>query len=230
MDSEELLEINHRAGLMPFSDRLDYLLERFKGRIGMTTAFGYSGMLLIHHLADKSYDGPVYFIDTQFHFPETLEFYDRIKNRYDLNFKTIQTELSESEIEGRIGEKAFFHNPDACCEIRKVQPLEKVLETKEIWLHGLRRDQSSTRESLEFIEWDERGVLKAYPLYDMKRAECWKQIWDLKIPYHPLHDKDFPSIGCQPCTNTSCGGGERDGRWVSFPKTECGIHRRTQQG
>ena len=205
---------------------MEIIIDTWGDQLGMTSAFGYSGMILMYHLKDIYPELPIYFIDTRYHFKETLNFVNLIRREWKLNIITIGTKKTQEEIEDSISKEAYKHNPDACCFIRKVEPLLEILPTKQAWLSALRQDQAITRKNLSFFEVDARKTLKIYPMSDWNRKECWDFIKTHNVNYHPMHDKNYPSIGCTHCTQpVKRGEHERAGRWNSFPeKLECGIH------
>jgi phosphoadenosine phosphosulfate reductase len=199
--------------------------EEFGDKLAMTTAFGYSGIVLMSFVKDIVPELPIYFIDTRFHFEETLKLAEKIKKEWKLNIIYISTTYTEEELEKIIGKEAYKTDPDLCCQYRKVEPLLRVLKTKDAWLSAIRRDQARTRESITVIEIDNRGSIKINPLYNWTRDQTWMYIRKYDLPYNPLHDQYYPSVGCKPCTSpVDKGGDERDGRWRGMPKVECGIH------
>lgn len=194
-------------------------------RFGMTTALGYSGMVMLDHVRRLWPTLNLYFIDTRLHFPETLELLDLLRNDWGLSIEVIETVRTEREIEERIGVRAFEQDPDSCCWIRKVEPLMEILPRHTIWLHALRRDQSPSRAGIRMMMRDSSGVIKGYPIADWTKEQCWDYLRKREVPYNSLHDQSYPSVGCTHCTTpVQAGGDEREGRWVSFPKTECGLH------
>ncbi len=199
--------------------------KEFGGSLAMTTAFGYTGIVLMHFVKDIIPDIPIYFIDTRFHFEETIKLAKKIKKEWNININTISSKYSEKELETILGKEPYKTNPDLCCKYRKVEPLLQTLKEKNAWLSSIRRDQSKTRADIEVIEVDGRGTIKINPLYNWTRDEIWMYIRKYDLPYNPLHDQYYPSIGCRPCTKpVDKGGNERDGRWADIEKTECGIH------
>ena len=199
--------------------------EEFGDRLAMTTAFGYSGIVLMNMVRDIIPNLPIYFIDTRLHFEETLKLAEKLKREWNLNIIYVSTKYSEKELEKLMGKEAYKTNPDLCCNYRKVEPLLRILKTKDAWLSSIRRDQSSSRESIDVIEIDGRGAVKINPLYNWTRDQTWMYIRKYDLPYNPLHDQYYPSIGCKPCTSpVDKGGSERDGRWIGSSKIECGIH------
>ncbi|KYK26656.1 hypothetical protein AYK20_03335 [Thermoplasmatales archaeon SG8-52-1] len=200
-------------------------VEEFEDKLAMTTAFGYSGIVLMNFVKDIIPNLPIYFIDTRFHFEETLKLAEKIKKEWKLNIIYISTQYTEEELEKIIGKEAYKINPDLCCQYRKVEPLLRILKKKDAWLSSIRRDQATTREFIDVIEIDSRGTVKINPLYDWTGNQTWLYIRKYDLPYNPLHDQYYPSVGCKPCTSPiDKGGSERDGRWRGMPKVECGIH------
>ena len=199
--------------------------EEFGDKLAMTTAFGYSGIVLMSFIKDIIPELSIYFIDTRLHFEETLKLAEKIKKEWKLNIVYISTKYTEEELEELIGKEAYKTNPDLCCQHRKVEPLLRILKTKNAWLSSIRRDQARTRESIDVIEIDGRGTIKINPLHNWTREQTWMYIRKYDLPYNPLHDQYYPSVGCKPCTSpVDKGGDERDGRWRGMPKVECGIH------
>jgi len=199
--------------------------EEFGEDLMMTTAFGYSGMVLLNYVKDVYPDIPIYFIDTTFHFEETLKLRLKIMDEWGMNIRKVGSHRSESELMDLLGEEAYRSNPDTCCYYRKVEPLEDILEKGTVWLSATRRDQSKTRADSNVIDIDGRGHIKVNPLFDWNRDDCWNYIRKYDVPYNPLHDQSYPSIGCTHCTRpVDLGGDERSGRWIGLDKTECGLH------
>jgi phosphoadenosine phosphosulfate reductase len=175
-------------------------------------------------------DLPVLFLNTGFHFPETLAFRDEIVERWGLNLVDIRGEHGSVEGQAKIhGPELYKRDPNLCCQINKVEPLQKALADYDGWISGLRRDQSPLRADTPVVEaqllpsGDE--VLKIHPLAHWTRAHVDEYIARHEIPTHPLLEKGFASIGCWPCTRAiKAGEDERAGRWDGSTKTECGIH------
>lgn len=204
---------------------LKWTKETLGKNVAMTTAFGYSGMVLLHHALQIIPDLKIYFIDTGFHFKETVDFCNKITDEWNLNLEIIKPSITEETLNKKIGKLPYKINPDLCCHYCKVEPLLRILHDHTAWLSGLRRDQSRTRAGIETIEVDGRGTIKIYPLAYWTKERAWEYIKKHDLPYHPLHDKKYLSIGCEPCTiPIEKGGDERNGRWPDMQKLECGIH------
>lgn len=225
IDREKLAEANERLANADTMTILKWAKETFQDDIAMTTAFGYSGLVLLHQALQVMPDLKIYFIDTGFHFPETLEFCEKIRKEWNLNLEVYQPLATREELKVKVGEVPYEVNADLCCHYCKVEPLLRFIHEKTAWLSGIRRDQSEYRAGVEIIELDGRGVLKISPMVAWTREQTWDYIREHNMLYHPLHDEGYPSIGCQPCTApVREGGNERDGRWPFMQKMECGIH------
>ncbi len=204
---------------------LDWAFETFGDDVGMTTAFGYSGVVLLHHVLRIKPDIALYFIDTGFHFQETIDFAETLAEDWKLNLKIIKPQKTKQELENKLGSPPYRKNPDLCCYYNKVKPLLTFLEGKKVWLSAIRRDQASTRSKIQIVDLDGRNTLKLHPLYNWRREDLWEYIEMHNLPYNPLHNQNFISIGCQPCTVAVDGAmHEREGRWPHNNKVECGIN------
>lgn len=224
-DQKKITKLKKELEKKDVSQIITRSYEEFKDKLAMTTAFGYSGIVLMSYIKKLIPKLPIYFIDTGYHFEETLKLAEKIKKEWKLNIIHISTIYKEEELEKIIGKEVYKTNPDLCCYYRKVEPLLDVLKTKDAWLSSIRRDQSITRESINVIEKDDRGIIKINPLFNWNRDQTWMYIRKYDLPYNSLHDQYYPSIGCKPCTSpVDKGGDERDGRWKYISKTECGIH------
>ncbi len=195
------------------------------------TGFGPSGMFLIYRLWELGINIPIFYLDTHLLFDETYELRDRVEERFNINITRVSTDLSLDEQAEKYGDKLWEENPNRCCYLRKVLPLRNYLSDKRAWITGVRRSQSETRRQTQFVEWDpENKVVKINPLADWTGEKVWNYIHSKGLPYNPLHDEGYPSIGCIPCTEpvNSDTEDERAGRWNGSEKTECGIHLSTQ--
>ncbi|MEM7231833.1 MAG: phosphoadenylyl-sulfate reductase [Planctomycetota bacterium] len=208
------------------------LLEWARGFLGerlmMTTAFGKSGMVIMHALKDVAPDVPIYFIDTGFHFGETLEFFDRLLNDWKINLISHKPKVFGDDFVAEYGEKLHDRDPDLCCHKNKVEPLGELVGQEgrhQGWITGVRRDQSSTRAQAETIEILEDGMVKIQPLVHWSRADVEEYLEKHSVPLHPLFSQGYASVGCAPCTKPSGDSkDERAGRWAGKAKTECGLH------
>ncbi|MDQ4030425.1 MAG: phosphoadenylyl-sulfate reductase [Actinomycetota bacterium] len=192
--------------------------ERFGDRMCLTCSWQRQSSVLVHMVAELGLKVDVVSLDTHVLFPETYETRDRLVERYGLSLRTFGPENPPDRL--------WETEPDRCCHIRKVQPLERALSEYDAWITGIRREQSPTRAGAQKVEWSERyGVWKIQPLVDWsaKRVDAYAVVNE--IPVNPLHEQGYPSIGCVPCTRRVLPGeDERAGRWAGTGKLECGIH------
>jgi len=199
-------------------------------RLAVATSFQSSGLVILHMMRAIRAGLPVLFIDTGFHFEETLAFKDEIVARWDLNLVELRGEHGSAERQAEIyGPKLYERDPERCCAINKVEPLQPALENYDGWISGLRRDQSPIRAQTPIVEAQMlrsgSEILKIHPLARWTKEDVANYIKEHQIPTHPLLEKGFASIGCWPCTRAIRNGeSERDGRWDGLGKTECGIH------
>jgi phosphoadenosine phosphosulfate reductase len=226
MDAEEALAAADRLETASAEEVLAYAVERFSPRIVLTCSWQKQSSVLVHMLSEIAPETRVVEFDTGLLFPETYETRERLLRRYPLRFERILPEQSVEEQAQAHGDRLWERDPDRCCGFRKVAPLERALDGMDAWITGIRREQSSTRRDARKIEVDaRRGVVKVQPLADWTNRDVWRYIWRHSIPYNPLHDHGFPSIGCMPCTHSVSGdGSERSGRWRGTGKIECGLH------
>jgi phosphoadenosine phosphosulfate reductase len=210
---------------------------RFAPGLAMGTAFGPEGCLilsLIPKLAPSTY---VFNLDTGYQFQQTLDLRDRIAEKYGVEVELLKPELSVPEYEALHvpvhGEPLYKANPDQCCHDRKIKVLEKAAVGRTAWMSGIRRDQSAVRAKQPIVAWDRKfGLVKISPLANSTSKEVWTRIVNEGVPYNPLHDQGYPSIGCWPCTSQHTGDSrdERAGRWAGKAKTECGLHTMESEG
>jgi phosphoadenosine phosphosulfate reductase len=228
---EELAEIEIEELALRFESSsveeiLEWAVDRFAPRLVMTSNFGAEGVVVIDKLARIAPQTPVIYLETGFQFDETDRLKERIRERYRINIVEQRAELSVVEQNRLYGEKLYQRDPDMCCRIRKVEPLKRALAGYDGWIAALRRDQSPTRANIGVVEWNARhGLVKIHPLAAWTRRDVWDYIIRHKLPYHPLYDDGYASIGCEPCTRrVAAGAHERSGRWEGKSKLECGIH------
>ncbi|GGL47488.1 phosphoadenylyl-sulfate reductase [Sporolactobacillus putidus] len=196
-------------------------------KVAYSCSFGVEGMVLIDLIGHIKSDAAVIFLDTDFHFKETYELIDRVQVNYPkLKIIRLKPELSPEEQAEKYGESLWAKRPDLCCKLRKINPLAGRLKQYDAWISGLRRDQSATRRFVEFVNKDEKfRSIKICPLIHWTWQEVWTYVREHDLPYNPLHDRHYPSIGCEYCTLPVRDGEDmRAGRWSAFDKTECGLH------
>ncbi len=194
----------------------------------MSTAFGKSGMCLLHMVKDVCPGLPVYFLDTGFHFRETLEFLETLRDTWNVDIIPKRPRIFGVEFVRKFGENLHETDPDLCCHNNKVEPFRELFGADgcyQAWIAGVRRDQSSTRAQAEGIELMEDGLVKIQPLAYWPRERVEEYLEAHQIPLHPLLSQGYPSIGCEPCTRPATDpDNERSGRWAGKAKTECGLH------
>ncbi|HXH28174.1 MAG TPA: phosphoadenylyl-sulfate reductase [Candidatus Polarisedimenticolia bacterium] len=210
-------------------DVLRWGIETFPGGITLACSFGAEDVALVDMLARIDPSVPIFYLDTDYLFPETLEVRDRIEARYGVRTVAVKPALTVDEQAARHGADLFSTRPDLCCAIRKVEPLRGHLSGFSAWITGIRRDQSPARARAGRIEWDRAfSLVKLNPLAPWSSRDVWAYIRAHDVPYNTLHDRNYPSIGCHPCTRpVQPGEDPRAGRWANFAKTECGLHADT---
>lgn len=193
-------------------------------KIATTSSFQSQSVPLLHQISKYTPGLLVYFIDTGFHFPETLIFRDQLVSEFGLNIKILKSRrLSESN--GRQTRELYRDNSDLCCYINKVKPFKDVKGKLKAWVTGIRRDQTKVREKTPVLSIDSDGLYKICPMAAWNHEEIWSYITEYDLPVHPLFYKGYRSIGCMPCTRPVLPDeSERDGRWPDEIKTECGLH------
>jgi phosphoadenosine phosphosulfate reductase len=200
--------------------------ERYYPQLTMATAFGPEGCTILHMIAEIEPRLPVFNLDTGYQFKETLELRDRIAERYGIEVELRQPDTTVEEYESLHGGPLYKTSPDQCCFERKIVTLQRAAVGMKAWMSGIRRDQSPDRATAAIVGWDKKfGLVKISPLANWTKKDVWKFITDHDVPYNPLHDQGYTSIGCWPCTRAVMfGEDDRAGRWSGFAKTECGLH------
>lgn len=225
------------AGLEPPDDTapaeaiVAWSLERFgRRRLVITTSFGMEGCALIDLFAASGRPLTVWYLDTGFFFPETHQLRDRMIARYpQVTFVDRGTSLSPGQQAELFGDELWRGDPDLCCHLRKVAPLRQALRDADVWVTAITRSQSASRAEARLVEWDSSfQIVKVNPLLHWNRARVWEYIRRHEVPFNPLHERGYPSIGCTHCTHPVKGLGpaeySRAGRWAGREKTECGLH------
>lgn len=208
-------------------DVLSWAVSTFGESVILACSFGPEDLVLIDLLMQIQPHAHAFFLDTDFHFAETLELKAKVEQRYpDLRLHTMKPLLTPAEQEAAYGPELYRSNPDQCCALRKVEPMNRVLQPYQAWITGMRRQQAPTRATIGKIQWDgKRDKVKLNPLADWTDSQVWAYIHKHQLPYNPLHDQNFPSIGCFHCTApVQPGQDPRSGRWQGHSKTECGLH------
>ncbi|ABQ89155.1 phosphoadenylyl-sulfate reductase [Roseiflexus sp. RS-1] len=224
--SEELERLNEHFQNQPPEALLTWATQTFHPRLALTCSFsGPSGMVLLDMVARSELNITVIFLDTDLLFPETYELAALAEQRYGIPIQRRRPALSLEEQDRQEGPHLYARDPDRCCHLRKVTPLTETLRNYDAWISGIRRDQSNTRATVHLLEWNTRhNLVKINPLAFWSDRQVWTYIHTHRVPYNPLLDQGYPSIGCTPCTRPASASNPRAGRWVGFAKTECGLH------
>lgn len=199
---------------------LRWTFKKYPKKVFSTTAFGANGTVLLDLIHKIKKDVPFYFINTGYHFKETIDVVNHYKKK-GLNIVEVFPDVEDSQhILREMG-------AEVCCSINKVEPMKKILKQNKgnIWISAISRDQSSTRNNFRFLESQENDIIKIGPMLVWKEDEIWRYIKENKLVYNKLYDKGYKSIGCEPCTTpVKDGEDSRAGRWRGFDKDECGLH------
>jgi len=210
-----------------YFDVLKWAYSTYKSEdIIYACSFGAEGMVMIDLIYKVDKKARIVFLDTSLHFEETYELIEKVKERYPgLDIMLKKPKLTLTEQAEKYGDSLWKVNPNLCCSLRKIEPLKEELTNSLAWISGLRKDQSLARKNLEYVNKDNKfKLVKICPLIDWTWNDVWEYISLNNLPYNELHDKNYPSIGCEPCTQAVINNDLRSGRWVSQNKTECGLH------
>lgn len=208
-------------------DIIRFAVETFPN-ITFACSFGAEDVVLVDMLQKVSPKTDIFYLDTDFHFKETYETRDRMKEIYPgIPFVEVKPLITPEEQAEQFGEELWKTDANKCCDIRKVQPLTNILTKYEAWITGIRRDQAPTRANSKKIEYDVKfGLVKFNPIASWTSEDVWNYIRENNVVYNPLHDQNYPSIGCEYCTRKVMPGEDpRAGRWSGQEKTECGLHK-----
>jgi phosphoadenosine phosphosulfate reductase len=222
----DLTDANQRLASASPSEILRWGVETYYPRLTMATAFGPEGCVILHMLAEIEPKVRVFNLETGYQFAETLELRDRIAERYGIEVELVRPEATVAEYEVTHGGPLYRTEPDRCCHDRKVLPLRRAVAGYDAWISAIRADQSMHRARADVVGWDAKfDLVKLNPLLRWTKRDVWAFIVTHDVPYNPLHDQGYPSIGCWPCTRpVDPGQEERAGRWAGQAKTECGLH------
>jgi len=231
LTAREVAELNDRFAKFSSEEILAWAWEHFNSHAAIGTSFQGAGLVMIDLAKKRGLPFSVFTLDTGLLFPETLELKKRLEDFFGFQIESLAPDLTVEEQAEAHGPALWNREPDLCCTMRKVLPLQSKLGQLNCWITGLRRQQSDSRADIGIIElyaFDEangRDIVKLNPMANWSREAIWQYIHDHKIPYNPLHDRGYASIGCMTCTRkTGEGEDERAGRWTGFKKVECGIH------
>jgi phosphoadenosine phosphosulfate reductase len=215
-DLAELADASRRLEHQPATEIIRWAHERFETSLVLASSF--QDCVLLDLAVQVAPEIEVVFLDTQYHFAETLWYVEQVRSRYDLNLRVLEPESRQDD--------RWLDDPDGCCKIRKVEPLLRALDGKAAWMTGLRRSETPQRAAAPIVSWDiGRGLVKVNPIAAWSDADVAGYATDRGLPEHPLRDRGYASIGCWPCTRPVHNGDDpRSGRWAGTDKIECGLH------
>ncbi|MGF1639182.1 MAG: phosphoadenylyl-sulfate reductase [Cyclobacteriaceae bacterium] len=219
ISNDELDRLNNKYSKLTPEARISELFRDFDPNdVMFTSSFGTTGVFMLHLFTKQHIKHPVYFIDTTFHFKETIEYKERLTKFMNLEVRDIVPEPNKTY--GDLAADLWQYDPDLCCKIHKNEPFQQVKSNYKVWISGLMSWQSEHRKKLKVFEFN-KGMLKFHPILDVTEAEAYNYIKTHNLPEHPLKPLGYESIGCKHCT---IKGEKRKGRWPSKEKTECGLH------
>ena len=234
MNADQIQSLNARFEKTAPEEVLRFFLNEFKGKIALSSSLGIEDQVLTHIVSEFDKQCRIFTLDTGRLFPETYKLIDETNKRYNISievyfpdYKRVQQMVKEKGI------NLFYESIDnrkECCAVRKLEPLKRAFNNLDVWICGLRKDQSITRFYSKMVEWDEaNGLIKINPLINWTEQQVWDYINKYNVPVNPLHKQGFPSIGCQPCTRAILPGEDiRAGRWwwEQPEQKECGLHQK----
>lgn len=199
--------------------------RRFRGRIAASSSFQTQSMPLLHMIGEVAPDLPILFLDTGYHFPDTLAFRDRIIDEWGLNVRILRGSKAARAALTDSRSPPYETDPDRCCWVNKVEPMQRAMREFDAWVSGIRRDQTGKRAEMQMLESGPEGVQRVHPLIEWTARDVTEYIARHDLPKHPLTARGYASIGCAPCTRRpGPSEDERAGRWENLGKTECGLH------
>ncbi|MDR1988893.1 MAG: phosphoadenylyl-sulfate reductase [Acidobacteriaceae bacterium] len=227
-DREQLAEWAATLEGKPVEQILQWAAEQYAPRISLACGFGMEGCVLIDVVARLSLPIDLFTLDTGLLFPETYALWSQLEAKYGLTIRAVRPERTVEQQAVVEGPALWTVDPDRCCELRKMQPLRQTLAPVDAWVSAVRRDQTPDRADLPVVGWDGRyGLVKVNPLVTWTSEDVRAYLKTRDVPYNPLHDRGYPSIGCAPCTTPVAPGEDpRSGRWRGREKKECGLHLR----
>jgi phosphoadenosine phosphosulfate reductase len=225
---EELKKVSESLEGKSPEAALKWAVENFDTPdISLACSFGAEDVALVDMLIKIKPDARVFYLDTDLLFKESLDVKDRLAKKYGIKPERFGANTTLDEMARELGPELWKKEPDKCCDIRKMVPLAHALSGLKAWITGIRRDQAPTRANAPVVSWDAKfKLVKINPLVRWTSKDVWDYIRKNDVPYNVLHDRDYPSIGCEPCTKqVKPGEDPRAGRWAGFQKTECGLHK-----
>ena len=214
----------------PQTERIEAELDAYRQRglqMFATSSFQTNSLVLLHLMSRIAPDVPFYFLDTGYHFPETILFRSRLQREFGIRVIELRSGFTKLEQRDHLGRLLYASDPDRCCEINKVLPLDPVLAKKDVWISGVRGSQSAHRSAMKREASGRGGIVRYHPLLDWDSRMVYYYIEQNELPRHPLEEQGYLSMGCMPCTRRPSdleGLDDRTGRWFGLNKTECGLH------
>ena len=233
MTEQDLTQLNAQWEGKEPQELLSHFVEKYRGKIVFASSLGAEDQVLTDMLSHEKEPPPIFTLDTGRLFPETYELIERTETKYRVRMQIFSPQSQPlEEMVKKYGVNLFYDSVERrreCCQIRKLEPLSRALAGQKVWICGLRKEQAVTRQNIQWIEWDEPNqLLKLNPLACWSEGQVWDYIHSHKVPYNPLQDKGFRSIGCYPCTR-AIGPTDsiRQGRWwwEDEATKECGLHK-----
>ncbi len=223
--ADRVVELNARHAHHSATHVLEHAIsDPLLGRAALVSSFGADSVVLLHMISVIDRTTPVLFLDTELLFPETLDYQREVAEKLRLRVEIVKPDRDVTFLRDP-NNRLNAHNPDACCAIRKAEPLDRALEPFDAWITGRKRFQGGRRTALDFFEADDADRIKINPLAHWSPQDLGEYMTNNRLPRHPLVAKSYPSIGCAPCTTRVAEGEDmRAGRWRGQDKTECGIH------
>lgn len=223
---EELKEISNGLEGKDPEDAIRWAIAHFYPDLALACSFGPEDVCLVDMQTKINLSVKIFYLDTDLLFKETYDVRDRLIKKYGISPIQYRPAITLEEQAKTHGDKLWAANPDLCCKIRKIEPLMEALKGLKCWITGIRREQAPTRANAQVVEWDKKfNMVKVNPLVSWTIKDVWNYIHKHDVPYNILHDRNYPSIGCAPCTKpVKSGEDPRAGRWAGFQKTECGLH------
>ena len=223
---DALADAGRRFESSPPVDILRWATDTFGSRLTFATGFGAEGCVLVDLIGRHGLKIDLFTLDTGVLFPETYDLWRQLEDRYNFTIRGVQPSLSIAQQASAHGPELWTRESERCCQMRKVSPLVAQLSEFDAWITAIRRDQTEARSTAMPVEWDPKfGLGKVNPLVRWTKKDVWAHIFEHEVPYNPLHDRGYQSIGCLPCTSSvNPGEDDRAGRWRGAEKTECGLH------
>lgn len=210
---------------LDIQNRLQWSYDHFGDDLVVTSSFQSQSVPLLHLISKHIPEVPILFLDTGFHFPETIDFKEQLTEQFGLHVIDVTSKIGHGAFKQEYGQ-LYKKDPDQCCYINKVEPLERALGNYKAWITGIRSDQTKQRRKADYIQQLDNGITKICPMLDWTNHDVWTYVHINELPEHPLLEQGYLSVGCAPCTQPSEEGDARSGRWKGQGKKECGLHNK----